>query len=76
MDCVVVQWDSGEKNVYRAGYDKCYDLRLYDSATIGKSGNLIVSQIQRNLENLNTLVPTTLQLLILWFYITQNESGP
>lgn len=35
-ECVVVQWDSGEKNVYRVGYEKAYDLRLYDNATIGR----------------------------------------
>ncbi|KAK3611376.1 hypothetical protein CHS0354_036573 [Potamilus streckersoni] len=31
----VVIWDNGEKNVYRAGLDKQYDLRLYDNAGIG-----------------------------------------
>ncbi|KAL3862652.1 hypothetical protein ACJMK2_008606 [Sinanodonta woodiana] len=31
----VVVWDNGEKNVYRAGLDKQYDLRLYDNAGIG-----------------------------------------
>ncbi|KAL3862651.1 hypothetical protein ACJMK2_008605 [Sinanodonta woodiana] len=31
----VVIWDNGEKNVYRAGLDKQYDLCLYDNAGIG-----------------------------------------
>lgn len=35
--CVVVQWDNGEKNVYRAGYEQAYDLRIYDNAAIGES---------------------------------------
>ena len=34
--CVMVQWDVGEKDIYRAGYQKAYDLRLYDNAAIGK----------------------------------------
>jgi hypothetical protein len=33
--CVVVLWDNGEKNVYRAGYEKAYDLRIFDNAGIG-----------------------------------------
>ncbi|XP_053379617.1 E3 ubiquitin-protein ligase MIB2-like isoform X2 [Mercenaria mercenaria] len=38
--CVVVQWDNGEKNVYRAGYEKAYDLRIYDNAGIGVKHNV------------------------------------
>ncbi|XP_052821129.1 E3 ubiquitin-protein ligase MIB2-like isoform X2 [Mya arenaria] len=34
-DCVVVQWDAGERNVYRVGYENAFDLRLYDNAGIG-----------------------------------------
>ncbi|WAR14671.1 MIB2-like protein [Mya arenaria] len=33
-DCVVVQWDAGERNVYRVGYENAFDLRLYDNAGI------------------------------------------
>lgn len=33
---VFVQWDSGDKTNYRAGYKGAYDLRVLDSAPAGK----------------------------------------
>ncbi|XP_060066448.1 E3 ubiquitin-protein ligase MIB2-like [Ylistrum balloti] len=33
--CAIVQWDSGYRNTYRAGFDDAFDLRIYDTATIG-----------------------------------------
>ena len=33
---VVVQWDSGLRTNYRAGYHGAYDLRIFDNAPIGK----------------------------------------
>lgn len=38
--CVVVQWDNGVKNVYRAGYENSFDLRVYDNAGVGVKHNL------------------------------------
>ncbi|KAH3817338.1 E3 ubiquitin-protein ligase MIB2-like [Dreissena polymorpha] len=35
QNCVIVQWDSGDRNVYRAGYENSYDLRVLDNASIG-----------------------------------------
>ena len=35
-NCVMVQWDMGEKDLYRAGYQNAYDLRIYDNAGIGE----------------------------------------
>jgi E3 ubiquitin-protein ligase mind-bomb len=32
----VVVWDVGYRTNYRIGYDKAYDLRVFDNATIGK----------------------------------------
>ena len=32
---VLVQWDSGDKGLYRAGYDQGYDLRIIDTANAG-----------------------------------------
>ncbi|KAL4220869.1 E3 ubiquitin-protein ligase mib2 [Mactra antiquata] len=39
QQCVVVQWDSGEKNVYRAGLENVYDLRIIDNASMGVKHN-------------------------------------
>lgn len=33
---VFVQWDSGDKTNYRAGYKGAYDLRVLDNAPAGK----------------------------------------
>lgn len=33
---VVVQWDSGARTNYRAGYQGAYDLRIFDNAPVGK----------------------------------------
>ncbi|BFZ22874.1 hypothetical protein BsWGS_25913 [Bradybaena similaris] len=39
---VVVQWDSGARTNYRVGYQGAYDLRIFDSATVGiKHTNII-----------------------------------
>lgn len=33
--CAIIQWDSGYRNTYRAGYEESFDLRIYDTSTIG-----------------------------------------
>ncbi|OWF37152.1 E3 ubiquitin-protein ligase MIB2-like [Mizuhopecten yessoensis] len=33
--CAIVQWDSGYRNTYRAGFEDSFDLRIFDTATIG-----------------------------------------
>ena len=33
---VVVLWDSGARTNYRAGYQGCYDLRVFDNGPISK----------------------------------------
>ncbi|KAJ8320193.1 hypothetical protein KUTeg_001780 [Tegillarca granosa] len=30
--CVIIQWDEGNRNTYRVGYENAYDLRIYDNA--------------------------------------------
>ena len=32
---VLVQWDNGDKGLYRAGYDQAFDLRIIDTANSG-----------------------------------------
>ncbi|XP_022698616.1 E3 ubiquitin-protein ligase MIB2-like isoform X1 [Varroa jacobsoni] len=39
---VVVQWDSGGRTNYRAGYEKSFDLRVFDNAPVGvKHPNIV-----------------------------------
>ncbi|XP_033763353.1 uncharacterized protein LOC117344636 [Pecten maximus] len=35
LQCAIIQWDSGYRNTYRAGFEDSFDLRIYDTATIG-----------------------------------------
>ena len=34
--CAAVQWDHGYRNTYRVGYDNQYDLRIFDTAAVGR----------------------------------------
>ena len=34
---VIVQWDNGQKSRYRCGHDNRFDIRVQDSAQIGRS---------------------------------------
>jgi len=34
--CAVVLWDSGYRNTYRAGYEEAFDLKIFDTAPVGK----------------------------------------
>ena len=36
---VLVQWDNGDKGLYRAGYEQAFDLRIIDTAN---SGSLLI----------------------------------
>ena len=37
---VTIQWDMGQRNIYRCGHDNKFDLRLLDSGPASKGYNL------------------------------------
>ena len=41
----MVQWDNGDKGLYKTGLDKAFELRVYDSAPAGNLFHVIVNSI-------------------------------